>query len=67
MLCVLTSMGSAPIPTAGLAMWVMVLEATGVPVNGLLGLLFSVEWLVDRLETIVRTQITLTTLIPRIT
>lgn len=52
-LCVLTSMGSAPIPTAGLAMWVMVLEATGVPVNGLLGLLFSVEWLVDRLETVV--------------
>lgn len=52
-ICVLTSMGSAPIPTAGLAMWVMVLEATGVPVNGLLGLIFSMEWLVDRLETIV--------------
>jgi len=52
-LSVLTSVGSAPIPTAGLALWIMVLNAVGVPVNGLLGLLFGMEWLVDRLETMV--------------
>jgi len=53
MLAVLTSVGAAPIPTAGLALWIMVLNACGVPVNGLLGLLFGIEWLVDRLETMV--------------
>jgi len=52
-LSVMTSVGSAPIPTAGLALWVMVLNAVDVPVNGLLGLLFGMEWLVDRMETMV--------------
>jgi len=52
-LSVMTSVGSAPIPTVGLALWVMVLNAVNVPVNGLLGLLFGMEWLVDRLETMV--------------
>jgi solute carrier family 1 (high affinity glutamate transporter) protein 3 len=53
LLAVLSSIGSAPIPTAGLAMWIMVLNATGVPINGLLGLLYGLEWLVDRCETMV--------------
>jgi len=53
LVCVLSSVGASPIPTAGVAMWVMVLEATGVPVTGLLGLLFAIEWLVDRMETMV--------------
>ena len=48
-----TSMGAAPIPTAGVALWVVVLEGVGIPVTGLLGLVFAVEFLVDRFETVV--------------
>ena len=48
----LASVGAAAIPQAGLVTMVMVLAAVHVPVEGI-GLLLSVDWLLDRFRTVV--------------
>lgn len=48
----LSSMGAAGIPEAGLVTMVIVLNAVGLPVEGI-GLLLAVDWLLDRFRTTV--------------
>jgi len=49
---VLSSVGAAGIPEAGLVTMVVVLQAVGLPLEGL-GLLLAIDWLLDRFRTAV--------------
>jgi Na+/H+-dicarboxylate symporter len=44
------SIGTAGVPQAGLVMMVIVLNAVGLPIEGI-GLIFAVDWLLDRFRT----------------
>ena len=44
-----SSMGSAGIPSAGPATTIMILQTVGLPITDI-GMLFTIEWLVDRYE-----------------
>ena len=44
-----SSMGSAGIPSAGPATTIMILQTVGLPITDI-GILFTIEWLVDRYE-----------------
>ncbi|MCR9092979.1 MAG: dicarboxylate/amino acid:cation symporter [bacterium] len=48
----LSTIGAAGIPEAGLVTMVVVLEAVGLPLEGL-GLLLAIDWLIDRFRTAV--------------
>lgn len=48
----LVSIGAAGIPEAGLFMMVIVLEAVGLPLEGI-GLIFAVDWFLDRFRTMI--------------
>lgn len=48
----LSTIGAAGIPEAGLVTMVIVLEAVGLPLEGL-GLLLAIDWLIDRFRTAV--------------
>ncbi len=48
----MASIGAAGIPEAGLVTMVIVLNAVGLPVESI-GLLLSVDWLLDRFRTAV--------------
>lgn len=48
----LAAIGAAGIPEAGLVTMVIVLEAAGLPVEGI-GLLLAIDWLLDRFRTTV--------------
>lgn len=47
---ILASVGAAGIPEAGLVTMVLVLEAVGLPAEGI-GLILAVDWLLDRFRT----------------
>ena len=49
---ILSSIGAAGIPEAGLVTMVIVLQAVGLPIEGL-GLLLAIDWLLDRFRTMV--------------
>ena len=49
---VLASVGAAGIPMAGLVMLVVVLEAVGLPLEGI-GVILSIDWFLDRWRTAV--------------
>jgi len=49
---ILSSIGAAGIPEAGLVTMVIVLQAVGLPLEGL-GLLLAIDWLLDRFRTAV--------------
>ncbi|MEW6235175.1 MAG: dicarboxylate/amino acid:cation symporter [Candidatus Omnitrophota bacterium] len=48
----LASVGAAAIPHAGLVTMVMVLQAVGLPLEGI-GLVFTVDWFLDRCRTVI--------------
>ncbi|MBF0433508.1 MAG: dicarboxylate/amino acid:cation symporter [Fibrobacteria bacterium] len=49
---ILAGVGAAAIPQAGLVTMVVVLKSVGAPIEGI-GLLLSVDWLMDRFRTVV--------------
>ena len=51
-LATLASIGAASIPSAGLVTLILVVTALGLPTQDI-GILFSVEWLLDRCRTVV--------------
>ena len=47
---ILAAVGAAAIPEAGLVTMVIVLNAVGLPIEGI-GLLLTIDWLLDRFRT----------------
>lgn len=48
---VISSIGAAPVPSAGLVFLFTILDSANVPVNSLFGLIIAVDWIYDRPET----------------
>eukprot|EP01012_Entosiphon_sulcatum_P026994 TRINITY_DN3252_c0_g1_i1.p1 TRINITY_DN3252_c0_g1~~TRINITY_DN3252_c0_g1_i1.p1 ORF type:complete len:508 (+),score=72.30 TRINITY_DN3252_c0_g1_i1:677-2200(+) len=49
----LSSVGAAPIPSAGLVLLLMITETVGIPLTATFGLIVAVDWIYDRPETMV--------------
>lgn len=47
----LTSIGATPIPSASLALAVMIAGMVNVPVTGMFGVVITIDWLLDRFRT----------------
>lgn len=46
------SIGAAPIPSAGLVYLILIMETVGLPIRGSISFVLSVDWLLDRMQTI---------------
>jgi len=53
LLATLSSMGTAPIPSASLVLLATIMSAVGVPLDETFGLITAVDWMLDRLRTCV--------------
>jgi len=53
LLATLCSMGSAPVPSAALVLLATILTSVGVPLDETFGLITAVDWMLDRLRTVV--------------
>jgi len=53
LLATLCSIGTAPIPSASLVLLATILTAVGIPLDETFGLVTAVDWIVDRLRTVV--------------
>lgn len=49
----LSSIGASPIPSSSLALSIMIAGLVGVPVTGMMGVVFAIDWLLDRFRTAV--------------
>ncbi|OAQ99065.1 hypothetical protein LLEC1_06749 [Akanthomyces lecanii] len=47
----LSSIGTTPIPSSSLALSIMIAGLVGVPVTGMMGVVFAIDWLLDRFRT----------------
>lgn len=47
----LASIGTTPIPSASLALAVMIAGMVNVPVTGMFGVIITIDWLLDRFRT----------------
>lgn len=53
MAATLSSIGTTPIPSSSLALSIMIAGLVGVPVTGMMGVVFAIDWLLDRFRTAV--------------
>lgn len=53
LLATFCSMGTAPVPSASLVLLATIMTAVGVPFNETFGIISAVDWMLDRLRTVV--------------
>merc|ERR1719188_2213358 len=52
-LAMLCSLGTAPVPSASLVLLATIMSSVGIPLTASFGLITAVDWLLDRLRTVV--------------
>ncbi|CAK0852869.1 unnamed protein product [Prorocentrum cordatum] len=52
-LAMLCSLGTAPVPSASLVLLATIMTSVGIPVTEKFGYIYAVDWLLDRLRTVV--------------
>merc|ERR1719188_1111441 len=52
-LAMLCSLGTAPVPSASLVLLAPIMTSVGIPIPSKLGYVYAVDWLLDRLRTVV--------------
>jgi Na+/H+-dicarboxylate symporter len=52
-LAMLCSLGTAPVPSASLVLLATIMSSVGIPLTSSFGLITAVDWLLDRLRTVV--------------
>jgi Na+/H+-dicarboxylate symporter len=52
-LAMLCSLGTAPVPSASLVLLSTIMTSVGIPLTSTFGLVWAVDWLLDRLRTVV--------------
>jgi len=52
-LAMLCSLGTAPVPSASLVLLATIMTSVGIPITSKFGYVYAVDWLLDRLRTVV--------------
>mmetsp|Transcript_87191 Transcript_87191/g.227457 ORF Transcript_87191/g.227457 Transcript_87191/m.227457 type:complete len:93 (+) Transcript_87191:1033-1311(+) len=52
-LAMFCSLGTAPVPSASLVLLATIMTSVGVPITMTFGLIWAVDWLLDRMRTVV--------------
>lgn len=47
----LSSIGTTPIPSSSLTLSIMIAGLVGVPITGMMGVIFAIDWFLDRFRT----------------